>query len=160
MLGVAVASCSSGPEPPPCPAAGAQAGAWGPRISAQAEGCGCHLPICRFSRQRSSAHDLETHAQTHTGHGLGRTHALPQVRHCPQQYLHAGPALDMTTGNHLPSSAWAGRHKRSLVQAHTRDSLDAQAHAHSRPLCLPGTPAEIPALLPTSGAAYLLAGPA
>lgn len=157
MLGVAITFCSSGPGPllPSCWSPG---WCWGTRRCCP--GRGTCMPPSQLQVQPVAK--LSTCPRdTHTGHWLGRSHALPQMRHHLQQYLHTGPTFNTSTGSHVPFSSWADRDKRSLVQAQTQDSLDAQAHAHSRPLCLPSTPAPIPVLfLPVSGATYLLAGPA
>lgn len=126
MLGVAVTTCSSSPGPLP--------GCWSSGLCLGTQ-CTCPGRDSTFScagQQQRWAHVLVTR----TGHWLGQSQALPQVKHCFQWYLHTGPTSHTRTG----SSSWAGR-DRSLVQAHTQGSPDARAHVHVHgpfyaPFCL------------------------
>ena len=91
------------------------------------------------------------HMHTHTEDTdtAGHTVCHRQGATFKRQHTHTGLTPDSSPDSHVPSSSWAGRGRRSLVQ-HTHHSSGSQAHAHSwippglsQPLCPLGTPARI-----------------
>lgn len=99
-------------------------------------------------------------------HWRGWLHGLALTRCCLQQCPHCGTHINTSTDSHIPSSSWAGRDRRLLVQLHTWHSLGSQAHAQlwipqewAQPLCPSGTLIPGPLTCPM-GPLYSAAGPA
>ena len=136
-----------------CAVAGAQPSAWGPGpqgwevAAAFLFGGSTGSKAEHVSQRYTHRH---THTHTHRGHRYGRSHRLPQTGRCLQQHPPTRLTSDASPDNHVPSSSWAGRGRRSLVQ-HTHHTLQVRKHTH-----IHGSPEHIhspsacPALLPGS----------
>lgn len=107
MLGVVASSGSLNPGPS-SPAVGPQ-----PGVPPRLRDVAATLPFARSTRSWSWV------PETHTGCGHSWSQRVPPRRCCLQQHLHSGLALNTCTSSQIHSSPWAGRARRSLVQART-----------------------------------------
>lgn len=142
---------SSRSEDSSCPPTGAQFGTQGLGVSAQAEGCGWHFPLCRSNHWWSWA-------------------CIPETHRCVQTDTH----MDTHTEDSHQTRAWTAMYpsppglaeRRSLVQ-HAHHTLQVHKHTHtprspkqrySPSACLPPLPD--PRSLTHPMGPHLPAGPA
>ena len=81
------------------------------------------LPRLRDVAAAVPSTSSEADTDTHRGHGHGWSHRRPPA--APTFRTHT----DTGTDSHIPSSSWAGRGRRSLVQ-HTLHTLQIHKHTH------------------------------
>ena len=85
------------------------------------------LPICTFKQTNTYPRCMQTHTQRTLTQLVTRTamdKALPAT--APTYRTHTNTRVD----SQVPSSSWAGRDRRSLVQAHAHSTLQVHKHTH------------------------------